>query len=383
MLYNLVVTHRDAILARAQTIGPTRAGTAAAGTGSDHTQAGAGATEGSLESLENGLPMFLTQLAERLTAGTSQVPATASAIGSSAARHGRNLVDRGYTVSQVVHVYGELCQAITACAVEQHTPITAEEFHTLTGCLETAITEAVAEHARVVAERSARGEVERLGRAAHEWRDLLNAAVLAFHAMKHTELTFNGSAGMVLGRSLMSLRSMIDSTLSEVRMGAPTAWHERINVSEFIDAVTLVANLHAEYHDATLVVGAVNRELVVEGDPQVLSSAVMNLVLNGLKYTKPGGQVVLTARRKGGNMLIEVEDECGGFPEHTRDPFRPFGEQRGRVRTGLGMGLSIARQGIRAHGGDIVIRNLPGKGCIFAAEVPLAAAEASGARREA
>ena len=129
--------------------------------------------------------MFLTQLAERLTAGTSRVPATA-AIGSSAARHGRHLLDRGYTVSQVVHVYGELCQAITACAVERRTPIAAEEFHTLTGCLDTAIAEAVAEHARLVAERSARGEVERLGRAAHEWRDLLNAAVLAFHALKHT-----------------------------------------------------------------------------------------------------------------------------------------------------------------------------------------------------
>jgi signal transduction histidine kinase len=322
-------------------------------------------------------------LAERLTAGMWAVPAPASAIGSSAARHGRNLHERGYTISQVVHVYGALCQAIIECAVEQQTPIPAEEFHILNGCLDTAIAEAVTEHARLVAERSATAEVERLGRAAHEFRDQLNAAVLAFHALKHSEVTINGRAGIVLGRSLMSLRSMIDSTLSEVRLGAPTTWRERINISEFIDAVTVVANLHAEYHDVTLVVDPVNRDLVVEGDPQVLSSAVMNLVINGLKFTRHGGRVVLTARPKGGHVLIEIEDECGGFPERTRDPFQPFGEQRARMRTGLGMGLSIARQGIRAHGGDIVIRNLPGKGCVFAAEVPLAAGEAFAARRDA
>jgi signal transduction histidine kinase len=383
MLHDLVVTHRDAILARAQKISRPRTGARAEGTASDETYLRVSAPTASPDALEDGLPMFLTQVAERLTARISSVPSAASAIGSSAARHGRSLLERGYSVSQVVHEYGELCQAITECAVEQQTPITTEGFHTLHGCLDTAIAEAVTEHARLVAERSVTGEVERLGRAAHEFRDLLNAAVLAFHALKHSQVTINGSAGMVLGRSLMSLRSMIDSTLSEVRLGAPRSWRERINVSEFIDAVTVVANLHAEYHDATLVVDTVSRDLVIHGDPQVLSSAVMNLVINGLKYTRHGGRVLLRARRKAARVLIEVEDECGGFPERTRDPFRPFGEQRSRERTGLGMGLSIARQGIRAHGGDILIRNIPGHGCVFAAEVPLAAADASAERKKA
>ncbi len=382
MLHDLVVTHRNAILARAATSRGLRTGARAEGAGAE-ARAVVSAPAASPDALENGLPMFLTHLADRLTTGMSPVPSAASAIDSSAARLGRNLLERGYRVSEVVHVYGELSQAITECAVEQRTPITAEEFHILNGCLDTAIAEAVTEHARLVAERSAMDEVERLGRAAHEFRDLLNAAVLAFGALKHSQVTINGSAGMVLGRSLMSLRSMIDSTLSEVRLGAPTAWRERINVAEFIDAVTVVANVHAEYHDATLVVEPVRRELVVEGDPQVLSSAVMNLVINGLKYTKQGGRVLLTTRRKGRRVLIEVEDECGGFPERTTDPFRPFGEQRSRERTGLGMGLSIARQGIRAHGGDIVIRNIPGQGCVFTVDVPLAAADAWAERKEA
>ena len=71
-------------------------------------------------------------------------------------------------------------------------------------------------------------------------------------------------------------------------------------------------------------------------------------------------------------MLIEVEDECGGIPEIKADPFQPFGERRRHDRSGLGLGLSIARKAVRAHGGDITIRNMPGNGCVFVIELPLA-----------
>jgi light-regulated signal transduction histidine kinase (bacteriophytochrome) len=55
--------------------------------------------------------------------------------------------------------------------------------------------------------------------------------------------------------------------------------------------------------------------------------------------------------------------------------FGCFGDRRGSDRSGLGLGLSIARKAVRAHGGEIRIRNMPGKGCVFTIDVPLAAAE--------
>ena len=58
----------------------------------------------------------------------------------------------GFTVSQVVHDYGDICQAITELAVEQNAPITTKEFHILNRCLDTAIADAVTEHARITAE---------------------------------------------------------------------------------------------------------------------------------------------------------------------------------------------------------------------------------------
>ena len=54
-------------------------------------------------------------------------------------------------MSQVVHDYGDVCQAITELALERKAPITVKEFHTLNRCLDTAIAEAVTEHARVIA----------------------------------------------------------------------------------------------------------------------------------------------------------------------------------------------------------------------------------------
>ena len=105
----------------------------------------------------------------------------------------------------------------------------------------------------------------------------------------------------------------------------------------------------------------------------LLGSAVTNLLNNAFKYTKPGGRVVLSAQQDHGSVLIAVQDECGGFPERKGNEFRAFADRRGRDRTGLGLGLSIARRAVRAHGGDIQIRNLPGNGCIFIIEVPQAA----------
>ncbi len=370
MLHEFVTTHRNAIIARTRMTGPTRAAAAASGSATGMTQQASAP-----DPIENGIPLFLTQLSERLRGEAPGMPTPTSAIGSAATRHGGQLQARGYSVSQVVHHYGEVCQAVTELAAEQQAPITPEEFHTLNGCLDTAIAEAVTEHTRMSAEQTATAEIERVGRATHEFRNLLNSASLAFHVLKNSEVTISGSAGKVLGRSLMGLRGMIDSTLTQIRLTGQPPWRERIRVSDFIDTVTVVANLHTADRDITFVVQPVGRDLVIDADPQLLSSAVMNLLMNAFKYTHLRGRVELSARAEAGRLLIEVEDECGGFPD-IADPFQPFGEQRARDRTGLGLGLSIARQAIRAHGGDIHIRNIAGKGCVFVATVPLAAPDA-------
>src|SRR5438045_9375140 len=148
MLYEFVTTYRDAIIAKTRVKVSTRPWPPA-----------------SSAELENGLPMFLTQLAETLRYEHSATPFSTEAIGGSATRHGRDLLALGFTVSQVVHDYGDLCQAITELAVAQNAPIAVTEFRTLNRCLDDAIADAVTrfgdEHEESIKDRS---EERRVGK---------------------------------------------------------------------------------------------------------------------------------------------------------------------------------------------------------------------------
>jgi signal transduction histidine kinase len=325
--------------------------------------------------VEHGVPLFLTQLSETLRLESTSAPFPTDAIGTAAALHGGDLLRSGFTVSQVVHDYGDICQTITSLAAEQRAPISVEEFQTLNGCLDTAIAEAVTEHARLTAQTRSAEETERLGHAAHELRDTLNTAILAFHALKRGAVAVNGSTGAILGQSLMRLREVIDQTLSEVRLEAGRQRRVRLPVVTFIDEIAASGLLHSEYRHIQFSVEPVDPALSIDADPQLLMSAVMNLLHNAFKNTPPGGHVELRARAAQGRLLIETQDECGGIPPSNGDLFQVFGNRRGSDRSGLGLGLSIARKAVRAHGGEIRIRNMPGSGCVFIIDVPLAASE--------
>ena len=329
--------------------------------------------------LENGVPVFLTQLAETLRLMATSAPYPADVIGNTAALHGRELVALGFTPAQVVNDYGDICQAITALAAEQQAPITVQEFHTLNRCLDTAIAEAVAAHAHVTAERRGADEIARLGHAAHELRDYLNTAIVAFHILKRGDVAINGSTGAVLSRSLMAIRTIVDSVLSDVRLTAGTQQRHALSAPAFIDEVAAIGLLHSEDRGIEFTVDPVTPGLTVEADPQLLASAVLNLLNNAFKNTPKGGHVFLRAFQSGDRLVVEIEDECGGIPVAKGDLFRPFGDRRGIDRSGLGLGLSIARRAARAHGGDISIRNTPGKGCVFVLEVPLVKGAATAA----
>lgn len=109
---------------------------------------------------------------------------------------------------------------------------------------------------------------------------------------------------------------------------------------------------------------------MVEADRQFLNSALSNLIQNAVKYSHEGSKIVIRAKVVAENILIEVEDECGGLaPGAEVNLFKPF-EQQHKNRQGLGLGLNIARKAIELHGGTLVVRSLPGKGCVFTISLP-------------
>jgi signal transduction histidine kinase len=134
--------------------------------------------------------------------------------------------------------------------------------------------------------------------------------------------------------------------------------------------------LQAEFRGVHFVLEPVDPALVVNADPELLASAMMNLLSNAFKFTRAGGHVTLRAYGQEHQVRIEVADECGGIPESSGDLFKPIGDRRGNDRSGPGLGLAIARKAVGAHDGDLQVRNIPGHGCVFIADLPLAAAEA-------
>jgi hypothetical protein len=104
--------------------------------------------------VEHGVPRFLSQLAQALLfdeRGGSTRDLRAIAIGESASRHGAELLALGFTVSQVVHHYGDVCQAVAKIALAQRAPISVREFQILNRSLDEAIAGALTEHARLTA----------------------------------------------------------------------------------------------------------------------------------------------------------------------------------------------------------------------------------------
>ena len=331
--------------------------------------------------LMDGIPLFLLQLEEILRreqhtpirpAGSAEVGAP-SEMGESASRQGGELRRAGFSIAQVVQGYGDLCQAITHLSDQLQAPITADEFRTLNRCLDEVIAEAVTEFSRQRDRSVASENTERLGVFAHELRNLLNNAMLAYEALKTGTVGIASNTGMMLGRSLIGLRSLIDRSLAEVRIEAGANLRERLPLSDLMEEVELAATLQASAHGHDLEVHPVDRQVAVDVDRELLAAALGNLLQNAFKFSRPHGRVVLrTDTTLPGRVLIEVEDECGGLPSGFADMlFQPF-RQRSADQRGLGLGLVIARQGVDANGGVLRVRDVPGKGCVFTVDIPRA-----------
>ena len=320
--------------------------------------------------LRNGIPVFLDQLGDALRLERAGEMVDHHQIGESASLHGHDLLRMGLTIGQVVHDYGDVCQTITEMALEQEAPISGEDFRTLNLCLDDAIAEAVTEYSRererVIVERG----TERLGVLAHEMRNLLNTAMLSFESIQRGRVAPGGSTALVHGRSLMGLRDLIDRSLADVRLDAGIENMERISVAEFIGEVEIGASMQAEARAINLAITSVDRTVTIEGDRQILAAAISNLLHNAFKFTPEHGNVSLRAGATADRVLFDVEDECGGLaPGKTEHLFRPF-EQRGADRSGVGLGLSICLKAAKANGGEIRVRNVPGKGCVFTLDLP-------------
>jgi len=356
MLHQILMENRQELISR------TRAKVAA--------RSAPHATE---DELVNGIPLFLDQLAETLKREATPAPFSSTAIGISATLHGHDLLKLGFTVGQVVHDYGDVCQTVTEFALERELSITTAEFQTLNRCLDNAIAGAVTEWGRQRELNISDEEAERLGALAHEQRNLLSSAMLALQMLKKGTVAIGGSTGAVLTRSLERLRNINDRSLAQVLFSSKAARRRRIILAEFVEEEEVAASMDATARGLRLTVVRPEGGLAVEADEMGLSLALANLVQNAFKFTRPSGNVFVRVLAAEGRVVIEVEDECGGLPPgKAEEMFAPF-SRRGADGRRVRLGLSIARKAVEASGGKLTVRDFPGRGCAFSIDLPAAA----------
>lgn len=352
-MFELLVTHRETIIARA----------------TSRVMARTNGQDADLE-LKNGIPVFLDQLGDALRLAQRSSAVEHGSIGMTAERHGSDLLRMGLTIGQVVHDYGDVCQAITELAVEQKWAISTQDFRTLNLCLDDAIAAAVTEYTRQRENTITAEGTERLGVFAHELRNLLTTAMLSFDILKSGRIAIGGSTGVVHGRTLLAIRDLIDRSLATVRLDAGIGHLERLSVAEVVDEIAIGAALQAQARSLTFHVSTVDRTVMIEADRQILGAAISNLLHNAFKFTRERGSVTLTATATSDRVLFEIEDECGGLPPgKAGDLFHAY-EQRGTDRSGVGLGLSICLKAARALGGELRVRDVPGHGCVFTLDLP-------------
>ncbi len=341
------------------------------------------------QQLKNGVPMFLDQLTRTLEAeqanetedglrisGPSGGDSTQlSEIGVSASAHGKELLTLGYTVDQVVHDYGDLCQAITDMAFERDAPFSVDEFRTLNRCLDNAIADAVTEFSfqrdAAMAQQQSLDLNQRVGFLMHELRNSLNAATLSVSAMEAGNLPMVGATGAVLKRSHLSMEKLIDRSLAEIRVNAGELQaHIIFSLAVFIAEASDVAKLSANMRACTFTVTDVDPSLGLMADRDALLGALANLLTNAFKFTHPCTEVTLSAYAAGNRILIDVRDNCGGLPSRDTESLFAAFSQRGEDKSGLGLGLSISRRSVVADGGTLNVRDLPGTGCTFTINMP-------------
>jgi signal transduction histidine kinase len=169
-------------------------------------------------------------------------------------------------------------------------------------CLDDVIAGAVTEFGRqqnqsTLDEEQARGN-ERAGFVAHEMRNLLNTAIVAFEVLKTGNVAVGGSTGAVLYRSLMGARTLASRSLGEIRLIQGVQNREQFAASGFIQELVPAATLEGNARGIGLRVMPGDGGVFIEADRQVLTAVVMNLLQNAFKFTKPGTMVVLRVQAR-------------------------------------------------------------------------------------
>jgi signal transduction histidine kinase len=166
----------------------------------------------------------------------------------------------------------------------------------------------------------------------------------------------------------------------------PTSLHcQQVKINQLVEEVTTAFMESAHHRNINLRVNLPRDGLDIEGDSEKIAIALSNLVKNAITFTNPGGNVLITAEKLPGYVKVSVVDNGIGIPaKDLSRVFKRFFQVEShmtRRHGGIGLGLSVAKEMIELHGGQIWVESLEGKGSNFSFLLPVSSKQAEAARR--
>ena len=241
--------------------------------------------------------------------------------------------------------------------------------------------EAVATGAATTAEAANQAKDEFLAMLGHELRNPLGAIASAVRVLEVVDNRADraATARAIIVRQVDRLARMVDDLLDVTRVttGKIVLQRRPVDLAESISACLAALNAAKRLDGYELRVHVA--PIWLDADPARLEQIIMNLLLNAIKYTPPGGRIGIRARPEGALGVLTVEDSGVGIAAELLprifDLFVQGQREPDRAQGGLGVGLTLVRRLTDLHGGRVeAASGGPGRGSVFTVCLPLAAA---------
>jgi signal transduction histidine kinase/CheY-like chemotaxis protein len=228
--------------------------------------------------------------------------------------------------------------------------------------------------ARLKADTANRDKTRFLAAASHDLLQPLNAARLYTATLLEREADSEaGGLARSIEASLNAVEEIMSALLdiSRIDSGALTPQPGPFRLSEMTQKIAVEFGPLAR--EKSIALELVGSSAVANADRSLVARIVQNLVSNAVKYTRPGGRVLVGVRRRGVRMRLDVIDTGIGFNRDQRQLlFAEFSrlEQGARMAPGLGLGLSIVERLVAAMGLTLELESIEGKGSRFSLYLP-------------
>ena len=226
------------------------------------------------------------------------------------------------------------------------------------------------------AEVTARAREQVLGVVAHDLRNPLHLVMATTEMLGEPSLTPERRRDLLAMtmRATAQMRRLVSDLLDAVRIqtGRLTLDLEPVTIGAIVDQAEEMARPLATERSVALEGSANDRATRLRCDRARIQQVLGNLLGNAVKFTKPGGRVVLEASIENGVATFRVRDTGPGIPpERLPLIFEQFWQGDSKDRRGVGLGLAIAKALVEAHGGAITVESRVGEGTTFSFTLPV------------